>query len=358
MAREVAAVLVCFGEGEHLRDCITSLLEQEGARARPIVLVDNNPTEARIGHTDLPAGFVGSGGRLLVPGWNLGYGRAVNLALEGISNRFLLVVNPDVVLSRAGLDELLRVLETDDRAAAAGPTLTSESGDRPTPTPEVYPTLGRDLAGLAGLSRRRIRESAATAEPASPVIARSESATGPASPAAPEPDQPLTFLSGACVLFRREALLEAGGYDPRFFLYYEDADLCRRLVGLGWSLRRAPRAEARHVHGGSWRDPVRRQAVNFFAALQYHRKYSGPFGELAFRLGLLLIYLPRLILGFASYLPGAPPTSFTFKERCRMLAATVRLAFGSTGRKAPAPAAARGTRGERGSVNGQEGSRA
>jgi GT2 family glycosyltransferase len=61
------------------------------------------------------------------------------------------------------------------------------------------------------------------------------------------------WVSGACVLLRRDRFLEVGGFDPRYFLYWEDADLCRRLRARGYQIRYAPAATAVHRVGASSR---------------------------------------------------------------------------------------------------------
>jgi len=71
------------------------------------------------------------------------------------------------------------------------------------------------------------------------------------------------WLSGACLLVRREALLSANGFDERYFLYWEDADLCRRLRGNGAQVRYVPAATAIHRVGQSSRS-VRASSIRAF----------------------------------------------------------------------------------------------
>jgi len=61
------------------------------------------------------------------------------------------------------------------------------------------------------------------------------------------------WVSGACMLVRRDAFDRVGGFDERFFLYWEDADLCRRLRGAGWRVRYQPAARVVHLVGRSSR---------------------------------------------------------------------------------------------------------
>lgn len=299
---DVAAVIVCYGEAAHLFNCVSSLLAQESTRLTSLVLVDNNPPAEKVHIEDLPAGFAAAGGRILTPGANLGFGRAINLALSGISAALVLIVNPDLVLEPDALGLLLRALEAEEAVAAVGPAVALDGGGRAPEPSSGWPGLAGDLLSLSGLSRLRGERR---------IVGRER--------------QHCTFLCGACWLLRRDALLRVGGLDPRFFLYYEDADLCRRLVCEGYRLVYEPAAHARHVHGGSFRDPVHRQTVSLRGALLYHRKYGGRAGAMAYRLGLILLYIPRLLLGFLSYLPGMPRTSLTAGQRCRMLGAVLRV---------------------------------
>src|SRR6185436_15786996 len=64
---------------------------------------------------------------------------------------------------------------------------------------------------------------------------------------------PVDWVMGAAMLIRREMFTAAGGFDERFFLYWEDADLCRRLWQRGWSTRYVPRARVTHAGGASAR---------------------------------------------------------------------------------------------------------
>ena len=76
------------------------------------------------------------------------------------------------------------------------------------------------------------------------------------------------WLSGACMLARREALDAVRGFDERYFLYWEDADLCRRLRAHGYVIRYVPGATAVHRVGQSSRS-ARVAAIRAFHASAY-----------------------------------------------------------------------------------------
>ena len=85
------------------------------------------------------------------------------------------------------------------------------------------------------------------------------------------------WVSGACMLVRRSALHAVGGFDERYFLYWEDADLCRRLRGAGFRIRYVPGASAIHRVGESSRT-ARKAAIHAFhdSAYLYYRTHVAP----------------------------------------------------------------------------------
>jgi GT2 family glycosyltransferase len=96
------------------------------------------------------------------------------------------------------------------------------------------------------------------------------------------------WVSGACLMARREALEAVGGFDEGFFLYEEDADLCRRLRGAGWRVIFTPAARISHQLGQSMaRVPQRARLEYHRSHLLYYRKHNGPLDRGALRLVLL-----------------------------------------------------------------------
>jgi GT2 family glycosyltransferase len=85
------------------------------------------------------------------------------------------------------------------------------------------------------------------------------------------------WVSGSCMLVRRDAFVQVGGFDPRYFMYWEDADLCRRLRSAGWRVRYRPDARVVHTVGQSSRTAPR-MAIRAFhdSAYRYYATYEAP----------------------------------------------------------------------------------
>ena len=90
------------------------------------------------------------------------------------------------------------------------------------------------------------------------------------------------WVSGAFMLIRRETFDAIGGFDERFFLYWEDADFCKRAADAGWTTWYAPVAEVVHRTARASRHaPVRSQAAFHVSAFRYYWKHGGAWARLA-----------------------------------------------------------------------------
>jgi GT2 family glycosyltransferase len=159
-------------------------------------------------------------------GQNRGFARAVNEGNRLSRGRWVLILNPDVSVTQElveGVMSLAARLEIEEpRAGIVGFQLHNSDGSRQLST-GAFPTLGRALAGLLRpRARRKYRE------PKGRERCR------------------VPWVTGCCLLVRRDCLRDLGGFDNDFFLYYEDVDLCRRAWQRGWSVWYEPSLAAVH----------------------------------------------------------------------------------------------------------------
>jgi N-acetylglucosaminyl-diphospho-decaprenol L-rhamnosyltransferase len=275
-AAVIAVVLVTYESAEDLPACIASLPEAAGPHELEIVVVDN-------ASRDDSAGVARSlGAKVIESQRNLGYSRAANRGAGATAAPWLLVANPDTLLAPGSLARLIATASADPRIACIGPRLRNLDGSD-YPTGRRFPSLL--IGGLHALLGPVWPGNPATRRYHLTDLDRSQPAL-------------VDWVSGACMLLRRSAFEEVGGFDGSYFMYFEDMDLCLRLARAGWKVVLEPRAVVEHVVGGSTRHAPYRKVLNHHrSTLRFYRhRYQGDP-----RLALLpLVAAALLVRGAAS----------------------------------------------------------
>jgi N-acetylglucosaminyl-diphospho-decaprenol L-rhamnosyltransferase len=280
-------VVVTYSPGDTLTSFLTSL---GTATTTPydVVLADNGSVDGA------PEAAVGPGVSLVRTGGNLGYGRAANVGAAGSSAEWLVVANPDVIWSPGSLDELLDAGRRWPGAACLGPAIRTPDGQL-YPSARAFPSLGRGIGhALFGWWW-----------PSNPWTKSYRAEVG-------KPAEGLTgWLSGSCMLLRRAAFEQVGGFDPSYFMYCEDMDLGHRLAEAGWSNVYVPSAVVTHIGAHATSRVAAAMVAEHHRALYRYlsRQYAGPRYALLRPLlaaGLFLRYL--LARGVKSVGEGAAPT--------------------------------------------------
>jgi N-acetylglucosaminyl-diphospho-decaprenol L-rhamnosyltransferase len=253
----VAVVTVAFRSNEVLPGFLASIA---GASSEPVhtVVVDNRP-DADSRAAELAAEI---GAAYVAQPNNPGYGGAINAGVATLSAevRWVLVSNPDVVLHPGVIDALVAVGESDEHIGAIGPAVLNPDGT-------VYPSARRVPSLRTGVGhalfvnlwhdnpwtrRYRADDEAVAARDAG-------------------------WLSGACLLVRREAFDALGGFDDEYFMYFEDVDLGYRLGKAGYRNRYTPNVAVTHVgaHTAARDSSVMIRAHHDSARRFIGRKYAG-----------------------------------------------------------------------------------
>jgi len=249
---EVTAILVNYNAGGELALALQSIRADCADIAWEAVVVDNASTDgsAAVVETIPQAALVRNVA-------NVGFSRAVNQAVALAKSPLLLLINPDCRVIPGAVSTLRAVLDVEPSCAVVGPRILDPDG-AVQGSARGDPDMLTGLFGRTGVLRVVL--------PFLPVARRNVVAedavrTGASSIV-------VDWLSGACMLVRRDAFLAAGGFDERFFLYWEDADLCRRLRNRGFHVRYVPGATAVHKVGQS-SQTARRSSIRAFHASAY-----------------------------------------------------------------------------------------
>ncbi|WP_433265308.1 glycosyltransferase family 2 protein [Actinosynnema sp. CS-041913] len=254
----LAVVTVTYSPGETLDGFLSTL---SGATTRPVsvVLADNGSTDGVPERAASESDHV----TFLPTGGNLGYGAAANRGVASLSDDYgwVVVANPDLSWAPGSLDVLLEAAKRWPRGGAFGPLIREPNG-AVYPSARQLPSLGRGL-GHAVFAKvwpgnpwtREYRQEKASIQ-----------------------ERTAGWLSGSCLLLRREAFDSVDGFDPRYFMYFEDVDLGDRIGRAGWLNVYVPEAEVVHIGGHSTaRASTRMLAAHHSSAYRYLAdRHQGP----------------------------------------------------------------------------------
>ena len=254
-APQIAVVAVTYSPGETL-DRFLDTLAAATVQPYQVVLADNGSVDGapqRAAESRPNVTFLPTGG-------NLGYGRAANAGAAAAESEWIVIANPDLTWAPGALDTLLLAAERWPGAAALGPLIRTVEGD-------VYPSA-RELPSLfTGVGHALL----AWWWPTNPWTAAYRRQRGP------REEGPVGWLSGACLLVRRSAFEAVEGFDPGYFMYFEDTDLGERFGRLGWSNVYVPDAEVTHLGGHATRHRSSAMLAEHHrsAARYLTRRYAG-----------------------------------------------------------------------------------
>ena len=236
MSARVSAVVVYFRTPTALQACLDSLRAQTGG-APEIVVVDNS--SAIDGETRRPA--AGEDWQWLRMPHNAGFAAACNAGARATTGDHLLVVNGDVVLQPGAVGELLGALEADPQAAIAGPQIIDAAGEVEL-SARAFPSILTGVLGRSSVATRLLQRAGAAPSGVAAALARRPAV--------------VDWISGACMLIRRDAYEQLGGFDEGYWMYWEDADLCLRQAQAGRHTRFVPSAVVHHATGSSGSSPA------------------------------------------------------------------------------------------------------
>jgi hypothetical protein len=227
MAATLDIVIVTYNTRVDTLLCLASVFAAPPRHLKTVFVVDNASTDGSVDaiRAEWPAA------RVLALPTNVGFGAGNNVALRQSRSDLVLLLNSDAEVAAGTIDTLVDRLEATG-AVAAGPTLVDGDG-----RPEV--SFGRMLnpwGEIVQLFRGRMARSHAS-------WARARVGRLLAT------ERDADWVSGACLLVRRQAAEAVGFFDERFFLYEEDVDLCASLRAAGGRIVFTPRATVIH-HGG------------------------------------------------------------------------------------------------------------
>ncbi len=265
MTPDVSVIVISFNTRDLLRDCLKSVYQELQGISNEVFVVDNVSHD---GSADMVQHAFPSV-RLIRSTVNLGFGAGNNKAFELSSGRYIVLLNSDAFLRPNSLHLAITHMDAEQNIGLGGARLIGEDNSWQ-PSARIFPSPLNDFLSLSGLAAKY---------PKSSFFGRQDNTWTD-----PNQQSDTDWVPGAFSIIRRSALEEVGCFDERFFLYYEEVDLCRRMKKAGYLVRYWPDVVVVHL-GGASSKTVRNLAMSksgaqlelwrMRSAFLYYRKHHG-----------------------------------------------------------------------------------
>jgi N-acetylglucosaminyl-diphospho-decaprenol L-rhamnosyltransferase len=271
---DLAVIIVSFNSAEWLAPCLESVFAHAGDCELDVVVVDNASSDgsAEFVEREFPNARV-------LRNENRGFAHASNRGFEITDAPHVLFLNPDAEIHDGTFAQLVNVLRARPSVGLVGCRQLTSDGTL-YPTIRRFPTPLRQLLEALGAERLPVRAT---------WMGQRELDL-----AAYDRETPCDWVSGSFMFARRDAFIEAGLLDERYFLYCEEPDLCAAIKAAGWEVRYVPDMTIIH-HWGKNGHNARLVAQEAHAHRQYFYKHEGPVRRSLSASALGLFYARRSI---------------------------------------------------------------
>jgi GT2 family glycosyltransferase len=256
-----------------LENCLRSIQGSISENQYELIIVDNKSTD------DSVSWIFGNApeAKLIIEEKNIGFGPANNKGIAEASGKYLLLLNPDTVVTAGSIQLMIDFLDKHADAGCVGPMLLNPDGTLQISS-YPFPTVAREFWRLFHLDR---------IIPFSQYpIQKWESGF----------EQQVDVLQGAAILMPLSVVYEAGLFDEQFFMYTEEVDLCYRVKKLGYTNYWLPDAKIVHYGGQSTRQAALPMFLELNASkLKFIRKYYHGIGAFFYKTILYAASITRVV---------------------------------------------------------------
>lgn len=230
---DLTIAIVNYNTKNLVKHCVKNIISLNLPLSCQIIIIDNNSSDGSADFIEKRLVLRYNNVKLIRTPKNIGFGKGYNYGLKGINSRYVLLMNADVIIQNDSIQNLYRFMEENEQRAIVGPKLLYPDQSvqqsfhrRPKMLTPLYRRtfLGKLSFGLRELKRYDMKDCDAS--------------------------RPLKceWVVGACMLIRKKVWDIVGGFDARYFLYYEDIDLCREVSARGYEVWYYPDTRIIHYH--------------------------------------------------------------------------------------------------------------
>ena len=285
---DLSIIIVSWNVKGLLRRCLDSIFQHPTSNLQfEVIVVDNASSDGSVEMVRAEFPQV----RLMANEENLGFTRANNQGIAASRGRYVLLLNPDTEVLGDALGAMVDYMDVHPDVGALGPMLLNPDGSVQS-SRRRFPTLATALLESTVFQWELSRDNR--------ILRRYYVLDRP-----DDEVQEVDWVTGACILVRREAIEEVGLLDEGFFMYSEELDWCRRAKEQGWKVVYLPTARVIHYGGKSSEQVVPFRHIQFQRSkVRYFRKHHGPLWAWILRLFLLAMYAYLLIVEALKWLVG------------------------------------------------------
>lgn len=251
----LSIILVNYNGSKFLYNCLRSIEAFFNSYNYEVIIVDNFSTDnsIQIIKDNFPS-F-----QLICSQTNLGFGKANNLAFRVSKGSYLLFLNTDTLLSENTPQMLLKYLQSNPNIGAVSPKIIFEDGryqlscgNLPNLIIEILDKFKYALDNYYHFMLSKFYDRQYSTE------------------------REVGWLTGACLMMRRDVFEQIGGFDENFFMYFEDKDICKRVKELGYKVVYYPQTTIIHLLGGSSHG-IKKSVNTYYRSSQlyYYQKHLG-----------------------------------------------------------------------------------
>lgn len=258
---DISIVIVNYNVKDFLLECLRSIRESAKGLKVEVIVVDNNSTDGSVEFLEPLFPEV----KFISLKENIGFGKANNLAFKDSSGKYILVLNPDTILEENNLSVMKEFMDNNPGTGISGCKVLNPDGTFQLACRRGFPTPWAAFSKLFGLQKLF---------PKSAIFAKYNQTFRSV-----DDTYNIDSVIGAYMFCRKSVIDELNGFDPDFFMYGEDLDLCLRANRAGWKVTYVHSSSIIHFKGESTKRSTINEVKHFYQAMEiYARKhYSGSF---------------------------------------------------------------------------------
>lgn len=276
-SKELSIIIINYNLAKEIENCINSLLAtfaNAGGLSYEVIIVDNNSPDKQLPQIEkkFPQDFI----KFIYSKKNLGFGKGCNLGFSNSKGRFICFLNPDTIIQEDIFSPLIRILEQDSSVGIIAPKqqvkkpfFDFSAGYSPKIIFEIFNVFGLGVF-VEGLLMQIIGKGSKLVD--------------------------VNWILGAFILIKADLFDEIGGFDKDYFMFFEEVDLCRKVMNKGFRILYAPQYKIHHIGSVSGKKNYRLYTIRTYSSKYiYITKNIKPYLRYIYR-SLLYIQLVSQII--------------------------------------------------------------